>query len=78
MITDSFCLGTASKLRKDWMDTGIILTAGWSDQSKAEAHWKNDNGPCGFGADCLQGHFGTLGHLALNKELDKPKHIWIP
>lgn len=48
------------------MGTEIILTAGWPDQSKAETHERNDHGPCGFGADFLQGHFGTLGHLALN------------
>lgn len=60
------------------MGTEIILTAGWPDQNKAEAHWRNNNGPCGFGADSLQGHFGTFGHLALNKELHKLKHICVP
>lgn len=52
---------------ENWVGREIILVAGLPDQSKAEAHWRN-NGPCGFGADSLQGHFGTLGHLALNKK----------
>ena len=31
--------------------------------------------PCRFGTDYLQGPFGILGPLALNKEPHKPKYI---